>query len=171
MNTQEIEYILKHDSYIGPTFHGVYAIDKLPYFKTGTCVINTSPSTEKTGHWVAMFITDTTAEYFDSYGREPLTKLKRRWRNKSWITNPVPLQSPLSAVCGHYCIYFLMHKARGFSMDSIVMDFVSDVDYNDEMVHEFIESRYDLNTKLIDTEGVIIQLARASIYAPSIRNN
>ena len=56
-------------------------------------------------------------------------------------------------------------------MDSIVMDFGSDVDYNDEMVHEFIESRYDLNTKLIDTEGVIIQLARASIYAPSIRNN
>ena len=69
------------------------------------------------------------------------------------------------------CIYFLMHKARGFSMDSIVMDFGSDVDYNDEMVHEFIESRYDLNTKLIDTEGVIIQLARASIYAPSIRND
>ena len=171
MNTQQIDSILKHDSRVGPTFHGVYALDELPYFETGTCVINTSPSTEKTGHWVAMFVTDNTAEYFDSYGQEPAINLKRRWWNKSWVTNPVPLQSPLSAVCGHYCIYYLMHKVRGYSMESIVMDFGGDVDYNDEMVHEFIESRFDIKTKLVDTEGVIRQLARASIYTPSIRND
>ena len=163
MNTQQIESILKHDCYVAPTFQGVYAIDQLPYFNSGTCVLNTSPSTEETGHWVALFVTDTSIEYFDSYGGEPLTNIKRKWRNKSWLTNPVPLQSPLSAVCGHYCIYYLMHRTRGSTMTSIVMDFGGDVDYNDEMVHDFIESRFDLDTKLIDTEGVIRQLARASI--------
>ena len=163
MNTQQIECILKQDPYVNPTFHGVYAIDKLPHFHYGSCILNTSPSSEKTGHWVALFVTDSTVEYFDSYGQDPLPSLKRQWKNKSWLTNEIPLQSPLTAVCGHYCIYYLMCRVRGFTMDSIVMDFGSDVDDNDEMIHEFIESRFDLKTKLVDTEGVIRQLARASI--------
>lgn len=163
MNTQQIESIMKQDPYVSPTFQGVFAIDELPYFKYGSCILNTSPSTEKNGHWVAMFVTYSDVEYFDSYGGEPLTILKRRWSNKTWFSNQIPLQSPLSAVCGQYCIYYLMHRVRGLSMSSIVMDFGSDVDRNDERVYEFIESRFDVDTKLLDTEGVIRQLARASI--------
>lgn len=163
MNTRQIERILKQDFYVNPTFHGVCAIDTLPHFEYGSCVFNTAPSTKKSGHWIALYVTDSTVEYFDSYGREPSRSLKRRWWNKLWCSNVVPLQSPLSAVCGQYCIYYLLHRARGFSMASIVMDFGSDVDLNDEMVHEFIEKRFDLNTKLLDTEGVIRQLAVASI--------
>ena len=163
MNTQQIESILKQDPYVNPTFQGVYAIDELPNFNYGTCILNTSPSTEKNGHWVAMFVTDLDVEYFDSYGGDPLPSLKHRWSNKSWFSNQIPLQSPLSAVCGQYCIYYLLHRVRGFSMSSIVMDFGSNVDCNDEMVYEFIERRFDVDTKLLDTEGVIRQLARASI--------
>ena len=163
MNTQQIEYILKQDDYVNPIFQGVYAKDQLPDFQYGSCVVNTAPSTEKSGHWVALFVTDSTVEYFDSYGGKPLPSLAQRWKRKMWISNPIPLQSPLSAVCGHYCIYYLLHRARGFSMRSIVTDFGNDVDYNDEMVHDFIEERYNLETKLLDTEGVISQLARASI--------
>ena len=163
MNTQQIERILRQDFYVNPTFHGVYAIDILPHFEYGSCVFNTAPSTEESGHWLALFVTDSTVEYFDSYGGEPPRRLKRRWGNKTWDSNTVPLQSPLSAVCGHYCVYYLLHRARGFPMSSIVMDFGSDVDLNDEMVHKFIEKRFDLNTKLLDTEGVISQLAAAAI--------
>ena len=163
MNTQQIECRLKQDLYVSQTFQGVYAIDKLPYFKYGSCVVNTAPSTEKSGHWLALFANDSGIEYFDSYGREPLPTIKRKWKNKTWLSNQILLQSPLSAVCGHYCIYYLLHRARGFPMRSIVMDFGNDVDYNDEMVHKFIETRFELDTKLLDTEGVIRQLARASI--------
>ena len=163
MNTRQIENILTGDTYVKPTFQGVYAIDKLPRFDTGSCVFNTAPSVRQSGHWIALFVTETTAEYFDSYGGEPSSSLRRKWRDKLWFSNVVPLQSPLSAVCGHYCVYYLLHRTRGFSMASIESDFGVDVDLNDEMVHKFIENRFDLNTKLLDTEGVINQLAAASV--------
>ena len=171
MNTGQIESILKQDPYVGSSFQGVFARDKIPYFESGSCVINTAPSTRASGHWVALYVVGDIVEYFDSYGGDVLNSLKRKWRGKSWVSNPVPLQSPLSAVCGQYCIYYLLHRTRGFPMSSIVMDFADDVDYNDHAVYEFVRSRYEFDDlKLLDTEGVITQLAKAYISTPSIRN-
>ena len=85
-------------------------------------------------------------------------------------SNPVPLQSPLSAVCGQYCIYYLYNRARGIDMSSILLDFGCDVDYNDQVVYEFVENRYDIEgLKLLDTDGLLTQLSKARISAPSIR--
>ena len=163
MNTQQIECILRTDRYVGPIFRGVYPLDKIVPFDIGACVMNTSPSTEISGHWVAIYATKNEIEFFDSYGSDPPTKLKKIWQNKTWSSNPIMLQSPLSSVCGQYCLYYLLYRARNYSMASILMDFDTDVDYNDEFVHEFMENRFDIDTKLIDTEGIITQLARARI--------
>ena len=171
MNTQQIESILKHDLYVSPSFHGVFARDQIPYFASGSCIINTAPSTQDSGHWIALYVLEGEAEHFDSYGGDVLKVLKKKWKGKSWMCNPIPLQSPLSAVCGQYCIYYLLHRARGFPMSTIVMDFGNDVDYNDQIVYQFVQNRYELDDlKLLDTEGVITQLAKASVFTPSIRN-
>lgn len=170
MNTQQIESILTQDVHVGPEFQGVFARDQIPYFESGSCVINTAPSVQTSGHWIALYVMNKEVEYFDSYGGDVLKSLKRKWKGKSWISNPIPLQSPLSAVCGQYCIYYLLHRARGLSMSDIVMDFVADVDYNDQVVYEFVQDRYDFDLKLLDTGGVIKQLARAYISDPRIRN-
>jgi len=171
MNTQQIESILRQDPYVGASFQGVFACDKIPHFERGSCVINTAPSTQSSGHWIALYVFGDIAEYFDSYGGDVLNSLKRKWRKKTWVNNPIPLQSPLSAVCGQYCIYYLLHRARGLSMTTIVMDFVADVDYNDQAVHRFVQNRYDFDDlKLLDTGGVITQLAKVRVSTPSIRN-
>ena len=170
MNTQQIEYILLHDPYVGSRFRGVYSWDKVRWFESGMCVINTAPSSQTTGgHWIALNVGADEAEYFDSYGGDVLNSLKRKWRKKTWVNNPIPLQSPLSAVCGQYCIYYLLHRARGLSMASIVMDFAADVDYNDQAVHRFAQNRYDFDgLKLLDTGGIITQLAKVCVSTPSI---
>ena len=170
MNTEQIDIILSSDSYVGPLFRGVFPRDQLSRFQNGVYVINTDPSTQPGEHWVAVYATNGRVEYFDSYGGDPPQWLKKWWKNTPWSSNPVPLQSPLSAVCGQYCIYYLLHRARGVDMSTLLLDFTSDVDINDQMVYEFISERYELdNLKLLDTEGVISQLARASVCMPSIR--
>ena len=169
MNTQQIEHVLKRDPIVGVDFRGVFARDQIPYFESGTCVVNTAPSTQSCGHWIALYLTHDKAEYFDSYGKETPRFLTKIWNKKSWISNPVALQSPLSAVCGQYCIYYLLHRARGFPMSLIFLDFGADVDYNDRAVYEFVQNRYDFdNLKLLDTGGFITQLAKA-VRASEIR--
>ena len=170
MNTQQIDSLLKQDPHVGSSFRGVFACDQIAYFESGSCVINTAPSTQVSGHWVALYVMGDSVEYFDSYGGDVLKSLKQKWRKKSWVSNPIPLQSPLSAVCGQYCIYYLLHRARGYPMSSIVMDFGVDVDYNDQAVYKFVQNRYKFDQlKLLDTGGVITQLAKACVYTPSMR--
>ena len=170
MNTLQIENILKKDRYVSPLFRGVYAKDSLPPFKPGAYVVNTDSSKQPGSHWVAVFATHEEEEYFDSYGGPPLSLLKRWVKGKRMTSNPVPLQSPLSAVCGQYCIYYLYNRARGVDISSILLDFGSDVDYNDQLVFDFVESRYEIDKlKLLDSERLITQLSKARIFAPSIR--
>lgn len=169
MNTQQIESILSQDPYVGSSFYGVFARDQIPYFENGSCVINTAPSTQDTGHWIALYVVGDEAEYFDSYGGEVMKSLKQKWKGKSWTSNPVALQSPLSAVCGQHCIYYLLHRARDIPMSSIVMSFGTDVDYNDQTVYQFVQDYYEFDDlKLLDTGGVITQLAKACVQESEI---
>ena len=164
MNTQQIDYILKRDPFVGSSFRGVFARNLIPNFESGICVVNTSPSRQKSGHWIALYITHDEAEYFDSYGKDVPRFLKNKWKEKSWTSNPVALQSPLSAVCGQYCVYYLLHRARGLSMSRIFANFSNDVDYNDRFVYEFVQNHYDFDDlKLLDTEGFVTQLAKSLV--------
>ena len=44
------------------------------------------------------------------------------------------------------------------------MEFVSDVDYNNQLLYDFVKNRYEYdNLKLLDTEGVIAQLSSALV--------
>ena len=170
MKSHQINEILSKDVFVGPVFLGVFPRDKLIQFGDGALVVNTDPSTKPGEHWIAVFVKNGSAEYFDSYGSDTPKWLKRNWKNVTWTSNPIPLQSPLSAVCGQYCIYYLLHRVRGNDMNSLLLNFTSDVDFNDRMVYDFIAERYDFeDMKLLDTSGIISQLARASICTPSIR--
>ena len=170
MNTAQIDYILKHDKHVAPIFRGVFAKDKLPCFKYGAYVVNTDTSKDGGSHWVAIFATHDRFEYFDSYGGEPLPELKQWGKGRKWAYNPIPLQSPFSAVCGQYCIYYLVFRARGLALRTILLDFGKDPDFNDKIVYDFVNDCYYLEgLKLLDTDGLITQLARARMSLPSIR--
>lgn len=170
MNTEEISFALKQDPCVGPIFRGVYPSNRLPPMRDGAYVINTAPDSHPGLHWVAVLVKDDTVEYFDSYGGKPSLRLRRWGKKKSWTTNPIPLQSPLTSVCGQYCIYYLLHRARGIELTTLLMDFGPDVDDNDKLVYDFVEDRFDLkHLTLVDTENLVSQLARARLSDPSIR--
>ena len=159
MNSEQLISILKQDPYTASIFRGVYPINRLPPIRNGIYVINTAPDTHPGLHWVALFVTDNSIEYFDSYGGDPPTALHRWGKRKQWITNPIPLQNPLTSVCGQYCLYYLLYRTRRIAMIDLLMDFHADVDRNDKLVYDFVEERYDLeHLTLVDTENVISQL-------------
>ncbi len=146
MNTAQITQILQRDPRIQNVFQGVYPRDKLPRSsKTypSAYVCNTEPHTEKGEHWIAIYFDEHGhGEYFDSYGLPPIHKTFIHFLNKhciSWIYNDKQLQGLTSHVCGQYCIFYLWHRCRGTSMQTIVLMFGNNVQDNDVLVYEFVQ--------------------------------
>ena len=162
MNTLEILKVLEQDRYVSPLFHGVFPIDQLPKCSNGAYVVNTAKSNHPGEHWVAVYMSGNTVDYFDSYGGKPSSRLKRWWGNRQCTYNPVPLQSPLTSACGQYCIYYLIHRCRGITLDEMLLDFCADVDHNDQLVYDFVDQKLD-GLKLVDTQGLINQHSHAKI--------
>lgn len=138
-------------------------MNELPKFSSGAYVVNLSPSSHKGTHWVAVYAQNNRLEYFDSYGFEPSTRLKRWWgKNISFVKNPYCLQGPFSSVCGQYCIYFILHRFSGLKMSEILSQFGTDVDFNDRQVYQYVSSRFNLERlPLIDSANVLLQIAVA----------
>lgn len=144
MDTQQIETILQGDPCARGVFAGVFPCDRLPrsikHLPSGY-VWNTAPY-DTDGHWVALFVDERgNGEFFDSFGLEPLQKSFIRFLNKhctSWTFNETRLQGLTSHVCGQYCIFYLLHRCRGFSLETIVHMFGQCFEDNDVLVHDFV---------------------------------
>ncbi len=89
-------------------------------------VANTDPSDKPGKRWY--FPTEKKGEFFDSYGHAP-----NFYRDSfgdflgkhcdKWDFNKCKLQSAWSDVCAQYCIFYLSHRALGYSMNQIVQLF------------------------------------------------
>ena len=150
METSDISRVLDSDEYtrwmVCNVYDGVHAADQLhePSARPTAMVINTDPSWKPGRHWVAIYVPERGPwEYFDSYGEKPkVSFVKHFLKNRATVINPKTLQSPTSDVCGHYCIYYLVHRARGYAMDAIIDRFGKDAERNDEDVYDFVRRHY-----------------------------
>lgn len=149
MNTAQIRQILREDPRAKDVFVGVYPRDHLPGIVQkypSAYVCNTDPHTEDGEHWVAIYVDDCgRGEFFDSYGLPPLYKRFRDFLDTqctSWTFNEQQLQQLTSHVCGHYCVFYLLHRCRDISMNTIVHMFGPNVLDNDVLVHDFIVRHY-----------------------------
>ena len=139
METSDLTHLLTSDAFTRrltcAVYDGVHAADQLhvPLHRPTALVINTDPSWKPGKHWVAVYIPIRGPwEYFDSYGEPPLSPFIRQWIDPHpYIYNNKLLQSPVSDVCGQYCMYYLMHRARGQTMDAILSRFTNNADCND----------------------------------------
>jgi hypothetical protein len=100
-------------------FRGVYSIDTIPSLTPGSCIIfNLSRAYEEGTHFVAVYLTDTTLYYFDSFGiityigYPPLQLELRRLTDYYDVRLEFVTREPIQAVdsyfCGYYCIYFVL---------------------------------------------------------------
>ena len=116
MNEKQIRTILQSDYVTKDCFEDVYSIDELPTWKPGRAyVINTDEKDKPGEHWVAVY----NNEYFDSYGFPPLDVRLTKFLPK-FTYNATQLQRVLSNACGFYCVYYILHRARGNSAENII---------------------------------------------------
>ena len=113
-------------------------IDALPT----AFVCNTDDGDEPGEHWIALYLSsDGRGEYFCSYGLSPLHAAFSTFLNKhcsEWTHNSKRLQSPLSNVCGQYCVAYIMFRCNGSPMRTFVNAFRSDLVANDCRVFDWL---------------------------------
>ena len=151
MNTSQLQCAIQCDKQMQEKIKGVYAsnqIVNLNIKSTDTGIIVNTDSSDKPGrHWLAFYFTSyEQIECFDSYGLSPeyyshnLGAFVKKY--ESVVTNNKQLQGPNTMVCGQYCLFYLMHRCRGYSMNDIVNMFSSDTYVNDQFVYDFIQNSW-----------------------------
>lgn len=147
MNTQQLRDILSRDKFTKTLFLDVYASDQLPkkVSQFPSClVVNNDKSTGRGEHWICFYISSPSKiEFFDSFGNSPsfykgaISEFASQYKKCNY--NSLMLQSPVTAVCGQYCVYYLYFKCRGYSLRKIISRFVNQkYACNDPCVYNFV---------------------------------
>ena len=175
MNTAQITHALEEDPITKKTFCGVFPCDKLPQtidkYPCGF-VANTDPSNKPGTHWiqfgsVQVMLGGTTTRFWGNIltatGLMYHWCLETIWKNTDkWKYNKRKLQSIWSDVCGDYCIFYLSHRARGYSMNKIVQLFDDNTMLNDAKVSHFVKTHFRVsanhpNVNLIQFSKKLVQ--------------
>ena len=91
-----------------PRFNGVYSRDNLPIIKDGAYVINLDEDSDIGTHWIALYVQNNDATYFDRIGVEHIAKDIRTFiSTKNIKTNTFRIQAYDSIMCGYFCIRFI----------------------------------------------------------------
>lgn len=171
MNSSEIYSILKQDQFIDNiNFLGVFPSDLIPLSALSypcCLVVNTKPISSEGEHWVAIIkSSENIGYYFDSYGMSPANFPEAATvldTTQKWDYNDVQLQSLLTTVCGQYCVFFLLHMARGLSPEKIInfLNDNGDTAANDAFIFTFFKQHYTglEDSKLIDFPFIKKQIA------------
>ena len=94
-------------------------------------------------NWIAMYVDSKRhGDYFDPYGLQPQHIEFTNFMNEhcsEWAPNDRTLQSPLSTVCGQYCVAFLLFRCRNVSMHVFTRRlFTTDLVANDCRVFDWV---------------------------------
>ena len=87
-------------------------------------VCNTDDGDEPDEHWIAL--------YLDADGRV-------NEHCSEWTHNSKRLQSPLSNVCGQYCVAYVLLRCNGFPMKTFINIFGTDLVANDCRVFDWLK--------------------------------
>lgn len=146
MYADQIHKYIKKDVIAREHFTGVFASDKLPKITHYpiSCVINTDPSSLPGQHWIAFYIDNKKmCSFFDSYGKKPsfygIDQYLKYFSNNIEFNNS-QLQGLDSSSCGYYCIYFVILKSRGLTLENITSVFSNkNFRFNDILIEKLIK--------------------------------
>ena len=106
---------------------------------------NTDPHDLPGTYWVAMYFTSPgKSKFFDSYGFPPKVYGMEDYilRNITMYNDDLPLQFITSDVCGDYCLFYLLHRARNKDLNTIAAKFrIQDSQWNNAQVAQFVQKR------------------------------
>ena len=116
-------------------------------------VVNSDTAASPGMHWMAIFKDKRKEEieFFDSCSMpvnfyHPSIGEFLENKAKGVRLNCGRIQSEFSNTCGHFCIYYLLHRTLGKDFESILCDFsLSDLSSNDETVKRFLRDNFHIN--------------------------
>ena len=114
-------------------FNSVYSRDKLSdKIKDGAYVINLDEYSNIGTHWVALYVYNDDATYFDSFGVEHFPKEIKAFIDCSLsiTTNIFRIQAYDSIMCGYFCIGFIDFVIAGKTFTDFTSLF-SPYDFNE----------------------------------------
>ena len=123
-----------------PRFNGVFSKDYLPnIIKNGAYVINLDKYHDIGTHWVALYVNNKIAIYFDSFGVEHFPKeIMKFIIRKKIIANIYRIQAYDSIMCGYFCIGFINFMFNGKSLTDYTNLFSpNDFNKNDNIILEY----------------------------------
>ena len=119
MKTSQLTHALLRT--LGKDFVTVCSVGELILDKNGIYVVNTD--NDKGRHWIVIMVTDTTVEFFDSFGRDPrfiqngpmfINSIRKT--KKALIVTSKLLQHKTSYVCGWYCLAYSYVRVKVLSV-------------------------------------------------------
>ena len=153
METSLIQYILDTDSFTKKYSPVILFRDELPinFSRNRIYVIHTATSRDRPsrnniigGHVVSIdTISPKKTVFFDSYGRLsslPYVRLKQILKKTDNLQYNTIQYQQKSTICSHLTLYFLLLRARGYSLTDIQRDKFSTVENNLIAIPEIIES-------------------------------
>ena len=97
-----------------PKFNSVCSRENLPNkIKGGAYVIHLDEYADVGTHWIAFYVLNNHAVYFDSVGVEQIPKEIRRFLGNKYATNIFRIQAYDSIMCGYFCIGFIEYMLAG----------------------------------------------------------
>ena len=104
--------------------------------KDGAYVINVDEFSDIGTHWIALYVNNKTATYFDTFGVEHIPKeIKNFINNKNIIANIYRVQIYDSIMCGYFCIGFTNYMFKGISLTDFTNLFSpNDFKKNDDII-------------------------------------
>ncbi len=165
MNTAQLYRCIADDLVLRRQCAGVFPSDKLesPSGYPFSLIANLDAHTKPGTHWVAIHFDETgNTEFFDSYGRKPANKFIVKYLKRYGINvkcTPFKLQGALSSVCGQYCIYYLYHRLRGYTMEAILNSFSQDLEANDIFVTTWVNDNFDISTSVYELAFLMNQVS------------
>lgn len=154
MNTAQLIQSLWGDVCARRYYGDVLAVDMLPNVPVDTnrriFIVNTDVHTGPGDHWVLFYLPPhSPGEFFDSTGQDltvyhPQMNHFMYLNKREYVYNEKRLQSRMASTCGHYCLYYAIHRCRGVSQDSIINSFTDDSRSNDAIVTQFVKDYFGL---------------------------
>ena len=124
-----------------PEFNGVYSRNNLSKIKDGSYIINLDEYESIGSHWIALYVNENNATYFDSFGVEHIPKeIKKFIENKSIITNIYRIQAYDSIMCRYFYIGFIDFMLKITSLiDYTNLFSPNDYEKNDKIILKYFQ--------------------------------
>lgn len=142
MNAVELESLLNRL----PTFHGVWACDRLKYFRfhgRGSIIVNTQPRWQPGLHWVVFAWDENHLYYMDTSGIVPIWHhsfdkfIAKHVVYKNCIINTRIIQEPNTKLCGQFCAFFVSLFDCGYTLSDFIGCFSNNLEANNRKIEKW----------------------------------